>query len=404
MNYLSFAFRNLRKKGIRTYLTLIGIFIGILAVVSLIGLGDAMKGAITSQFNVGSTEVISVQAGGLQYGAPGSGVIKPLNKEDVDAIDGLSFVEFAIGRNIETGKLEYNNILGVGSALSIEEGYEKEIYEITDDIKAEYGRLLKKGDSKKVVLGYNFYDGSTNGFGKDIIPGKDVLINDESFKVVGILEKKGSFIYDWIVFMYDNELNALIGNGDNVDFIQVKVRGKENIDRVKEEIENLMRHRRDVNKGEEDFQVSTAESSLATINSILGAIQAFIIIIASISIVVGSIGIINTMTTSVLERRKEIGIMKSIGAKNSQIFMLFFIESGFLGLVGGGLGVVFGTALSYIGTVAINSWLGSSIAPQINFSLIFFSLLGSFILGSIAGITPAMKAAKQNPVDALRGI
>jgi len=175
------------------------------------------------------------------------------------------------------------------------------------------------------------------------------------------------------------------------------------MNKAEEEIEKLMRQRRNVKIGEEDFSVTTPEATLETVNSVLGAIQAFIIIIASISIFVGSIGIVNTMTTSVLERKKEIGIMKAIGSRNSQIFMQFFVESGFLGLVGGVLGAVFGILIGYVGTLGINSWLGSEISFQISFPLIFFTLLGSFLIGAIAGIVPAMQAARQNPVEALRG-
>lgn len=403
MNHFLMALRNTKKKGVRSWLTLLGIFIGVLAVVSLITLGSGLKLAVASQFGVGSTEVIDVQAGGLQYGAPGSSVVTPLTKDDVDAIDKIDSVEFAIGRNLETISIEYNDRLVVGTAYSIEEGYEKEIYEITDDVEAEYGRLLKSGDFGKVFLGSGFYNGNTNGFGKDIIPGKKILINNQEYEVAGILKKKGSFIFDKTVFMYDDELNALAGNGDNVDLIAVKVKNKDLIPKAKEDIERLMRQRRGVNAGEEDFFVSTPEASLASVNSVINAIQAFVIIIASISILVGAIGIVNTMTTSVLERKKEIGTMKAVGAKNSQIFMQFFVESGFLGLIGGAAGAVFGVFIGYVGTVGINNWIGGSIKPGISLWLILFSLIGSFIVGALAGIVPAMKAAKQNPVEALRG-
>jgi putative ABC transport system permease protein len=162
-----------------------------------------------------------------------------------------------------------------------------------------------------------------------------------------------------------------------------------------------MRRRRDVDIGSEDFTVSTPEASLAQINQILNAIQIFVIIVASISILIGTVGIINTMTTSVLERRKEIGIMKSIGARNSQIFAQFFIESGFLGLIGGAAGILLGISLGFFGTLAINNFLGATTQPEINTSLILSALFGSFSIGALAGIFPAMKAAKQNPVQAL---
>jgi putative ABC transport system permease protein len=172
---------------------------------------------------------------------------------------------------------------------------------------------------------------------------------------------------------------------------------------TKEDIEKLLRERRDVKVGKEDFSVSTPESSLDQINGILNGVKIFIAIVASISILIGAIGIINTMTTSVLERRREIGIMKAIGARNENIFYQFFVESSLLGLVGGIAGALFGTFIGFVGTIGINAWVGADIQPTINFSLIFFSLLGSFLLGGLAGISPALEAAKQNPVEVIRG-
>jgi putative ABC transport system permease protein len=400
MNYFLFALRNLKRKGIRSWLTLLGICIGIMAVVSLISLGNGLNAAVMSQFGISSTEVISVQAGGLNYGPPGSGVVNPLTDDDVRAINGLTSVDYAFGENIATGKLEYNNILVVGSAFSVDEEYYKKYYEISD-VETEYGRLLKSGDSGKIVLGANFYEGKTNGFERTIVPGKKVLINNKNFEVVGVMKKTGSFIYDWAVFMPDTDLRKISSQGDAVDVITVKVKNKDLMERAKNDIEKLLRERRSVKIGSEDFSVSTPESSLEQVNQILGAIQIFVIIIASISIIIGVVGIVNTMMTSVLERRKEIGIMKSVGAKNSQIFSQFFIESGFLGFIGGGIGVLLGVAIGYIGTISLNSFLGSDTQPQISFSLIFFSLFGSFLIGALAGIFPAMKAAKENPVRAL---
>lgn len=403
MNYLVFSFKNLKRKGVRSWLTLLGILIGIAAVISLITVGAGLKTAVNAQFGASSTELITVQAGGTSYGPPGSGTVVPLTKSDAQAIEQLSTVEVAIPRNIEVGKLEYNNVVQFGYAATILEGREEKIYELEGNIKAEYGRLLKSGDNGKVMLGYSFYNGNTNGYGKDILPGKTVLIQDKSFEVVGIVEKQGSFILDGVVWIYDSDLDDLLGYGDEVSLIAVKVKDKKFMDKAKEDIEKLMRNRRDVKLGKEDFEVSTPEATLEDVNSILNGIQIFIIIIASISIFIGIIGIVNTMTTSVLERRKEIGIMKAIGAKNSQIFMQFFIESGLLGLVGGAIGIILGLILGYAGIGAINSFIGSETSPQINYLLILFSLIGSFVIGSLAGIFPAMQAAKQNPVDALRG-
>jgi len=128
-----------------------------------------------------------------------------------------------------------------------------------------------------------------------------------------------------------------------------------------------------------------------------------IIIIASISVFIGALGIVNTMTTSVLERKKEIGIMKSIGARNEHVFFQFFIESGLLGLIGGIVGAIFGTLIGVLGVAGINNFIGAELKPTVDFVLIFFTLLGSFIIGAVSGIIPAMNASKENPVEALRG-
>ena len=402
-DYLILALKNLKHRGIRSWLTLLGIFIGITAVVSLIGLGAGLQAAVGAQFGISSTQVISVKAGGLSsFGPPGSGAVNKLTIDDADAIDGLSSVETAFPRILSSSKIEFNNIVELGMSMSTPGGKNRKLsYEILD-LEVETGRMLKDGDVNKVVLGYNFWkDG--NVFIRMIVPGKSVLVQDKKFIVVGTLKKTGSLVFDSMVLMNEEPLRDLMDYGDDVDVIGVKVRSEDVMDRAKEDIEKLMRKRRDVKIGKEDFEVSTPDSMMDTVNSVLGGVQAFIIIIASISILVGALGIVNTMTTSVLERRKEIGIMKAIGAKNSQIFMQFFFESGMLGLMGGIVGSIFGTLVSILGVIGINNFLGAELSPVIDFILIGGALTGSFIIGAVAGIVPAMNAAKQNPVEALRG-
>jgi len=402
-DYFALSLKNLKHRGIRSWLTLLGIFIGILAVVSLISLGNGLQLGVMSQFGLSSTEVISVQAGGLNsYGPPGAGAVNPLTEKDAEAIEKLSLVDKAIPRYLPSGKLEFNDKVSFGMAMSVPDSPNRKLtYEILD-LETEAGRLLKDGDVNKVVLGNNF-NTDKNGFDKKISVGNTILLQDKKFQVVGITKKKGSFIFDNIVYVNEEPLKDLMNIGDEVDMIEVKVKNKDSMEKAKEDIEKLLRKRRGVKKGEEDFEVSTPESSLETVNSILGGIQAFIIVIASMSILVGALGIVNTMTTSVLERKKQIGIMKAIGARNKDIFYNFFIEAGLMGLIGGFFGIVFGLLIGYFGTIGINSFIGTSVKPEIDFIFIFLVLISSFLIGSVAGITPAMNAAKQNPVEALRG-
>ena len=405
LDFFSLALKNLKHRGIRSWLTLLGIFIGVTAVVSLISLGNGLQMAVASQLGVSANELITVQAGGLSaYGPPGSNVVDSLTQGDVDAIERLSSVENAVRRNIDSGRIEFNdNVIFryVGSVPNNKEDRDL-IYEQLN-MEVLLGRFIKEGDSGKVVLGYNFYDKKEDWGGKSITPGKTISINDKNFQVIGITDKVGSMMMDNIVIMNENDMKDLYGFEDKADMIIVEPKNKEKLQKTKEDIEKLLRNRRGVKEGEEDFEVSTPEATLSTVNNIIGGVQIFIAIVAFISVFIGIIGIVNTMTTSVLERKKEIGIMKSVGAKNSHIFFQFFIESSLLGLVGGIVGAIFGTLIGFLGTVGMNNFLGTELTISINFLLIFFTLLGSFLIGGIAGIIPAMQAAKQNPVEALKG-
>jgi putative ABC transport system permease protein len=398
---LILAGKNLSHRGLRSWLTLLGIFIGVTAVVSLISLGDSLQLAVSSQFGVSQTEVISVQAGGIAMtGPPGSGVVDPLVVDDVDTIRKLGSVKRAVRRNILSGKLEYNDHIVFGYASTIPSGKDRDfIYEqVGEGVVA--GRLIKETDSRKVLLGYNFYVDKA-GLEKAILPGKKILLQDKEFEVVGFLEKKGSFIFDNAVFMNEDDAENLWRFGDEVDVIVVQPKDKDEMDETKADIEKALRRSRGVKEGEEDFNVQTPEASMAAIGGILDAVTAFIAMVAAISIFIGSLGIVNTMTTSVLERRKDIGIMKSVGATNFQVFMQFFLESSLLGLVGGFVGACVGTLIGVGGVVGINNWLGTEMGLNIDYMLIGFALLGSFLIGGIAGIVPAMNAARQHPVEAL---
>lgn len=403
LDYFLLAFNNLKHRGLRSWLTLLGIVIGVTAVVALISLGSGLKLAVSSQFGISTTEILTLQAGGISgFGPPGSNVANSLNINDVGSIKKLSSVKRVIGRNMASGKLEYNNNVIFGQIGNIPDGDNRNFMYRMLKFKVKKGRFLKDSDMGKVFLGYNFYIDKV-GLGKKIIPGKKVLINGKKLEVAGILDKKGSLIFDNMIFMNKKDMKDLFDYGDKVDIIIIQTRDKNNIEKTKKDVEKLMRERRNVKAGEEDFNVSTPEAIMATVNNILKGVQIFIVLIASISIFIGGLGIVNTMTTSVLERKKEIGIMKSIGAKNNQIFLQFLIESGLLGLIGGFIGAFFGIIIGIVGINALNNFLGAELNFTIDYMLIFYALLGSFIIGAVAGIIPAMNAAKQNPVEALRG-
>ncbi len=397
------SFKNLKHRGLRSWLTLLGIFIGVMAVVSLISLGNGLQAAVSSQFGISNTNLLTVQASGVTgYGPPGSGTVVPLTTKDLDAIKKLSSVKRAISRDIVPVKATYNKKVGFTYATNIPDGQDRQFVYDQIEAKTISGRLLKDGDMGKVVVGYNFGTDS-NDFGKAIVPGNSIVVENKSYQVLGILERQGSFIFDNVIYMNSNDLNSISNYGDKVDLIAVEPIDSSSINKTKNDVENLLLKRRDVKRDAENFQISTPQASLDQVNQIIGGVQIFIVIVASISIFIGSLGIVNTMTTSVLERRKDIGIMKSIGATNKQIFLQFFIESSLLGLVGGLVGAVAGEILGIVGTIGINSFINGNLPITINFGLLFSALIGSFLIGGIAGIVPAFRAATQRPVEALRG-
>ncbi len=403
-DYFVLAFKNLKKRGARSWLTLLGILIGVAAVVSLISLGNGLKDAVNSQFNIGSTEVLAVQAGGINsYGPPGSGAAKPVTVQDAEAISKLSNVEVVIPRNIRNVKIEFNKKTLFTYATNIPDNQKNANYVYQfNGIKIDRGKLLSAGDRGVVMIGNGLADGNKNGLGRDLKIGDTIKINGRNFRIQGIAQKTGSLIYDNVVYMNEVDMKNLLGYGDEVDIIAVKVIDKSLMNQTKTDIERLMRQRRNVKVGQEDFDVTTPQATLASVNSIISGIQVFIIIIASISILVGAIGITNTMMTSVMERRREIGIMKAIGARNEHVFYQFFIEAGLLGLIGGIVGALLGITIGYAGTTSLNAFLGSSTQPQISFWLISFTILGSFLIGAFSGFIPAIRAAKENPVEEIR--
>lgn len=405
IDYFNIAFNGIKRRKIRSWLTMIGIFIGIAAVISLIGLGEGLRIAITSQFGFLGSDVLSVRASGINFaGPPGQGVIEPLNEDVSKKISKISNVEAAFNRYIDSGTIKFNNKQTMALFGSVPLGRDRKIFYKIINLDVGQGRLLKDGDNNKVILGHHYIE--DDHFGRRMRVGDQVLINDKKTEIIGFLEKKGSFIFDNIILLNeDYMINQLGVDKDEVDVIAVKVNDERKIDRTKENIEKLLRKERDVKKGEENFEVDSPQNTIAALNSTLFAVQLFVYIIAAISLLVGGIGIMNTMYTSVLERTKEIGIMKSIGAKNSSIFTIFFIESGFLGFVGGVIGIIIGLILSYgmafIGRATLGSQL---IQAHVSLVLIVSTLIFSFILGTLFGALPALQASKLIPVESLRSI
>jgi len=401
-DYFLLALGNLRHRGLRSWLTILGVFIGIAAVVSLIGMGQGLEAAITGQLGGLSVDILDVQNKGVGFAPPGSTVIDKLNDHDIRIIESVQGVEKVIPRLIKVGSLEYNDIAGFGYAMDIpqDEDFREFIYD-RFSFEAEEGRLLRAEDTGKVMLGNNFL--TMDDFEKDFKVGKTVKINKNNFEIVGFLEKTDNFQFNSLVFMNNNDLEELFDAEGEYDLIAVQVTDKDDIEFVAEDIEDRLRRDRSEKEGEETFSVETPLQSLAAVNNILNIINLIVIGIAMISLFVGGIGIANTMYTSVVERTKEIGVMKAVGARNRDILYIFLIESGMLGLVGGIAGAIIGLGGSLLVSGVANQALGGDLFKvAISYPLLFGAVSFSFVVGVASGIIPAIQASKLNVVDALR--
>ena len=401
-DHIKYSLKNIQHRKLRSWLTMIGIFIGIAAVVSLIGLGEGLKAAITGQFGMLAPDILRISPGGFGQGGPPSATQNPLDAKLVGKIENLKEIKSAAGRLTDFGKAEYNGKIAFGVAMSMPDGDARELIRYTVNYEAGKGRLLKDGDTGVIVIGANVANKDT--FGKEVHVSNTVKINDKSFRVIGILKKKDSFMVDGTVMMNEDDHRRALDRESNIyDMIAARINPSYSTESAQASVERLMRKERNVRQGEEDFEVVNPKSVIESINSTMFAVQLFVYIIAFISIIVGGIGIMTTMYTAVIERTKEIGIMKAIGATNKTIFILFFIESGFMGMTGGIIGVILGFALAHGLAAAGRAALGFELLQaSISIYVIIGSLIFSFLLGTVFGTYPAYKAAKMHPVDAMR--
>jgi putative ABC transport system permease protein len=399
-DYFSLAFNNLKRRKLRSWLTMIGIFIGIAAVVALISLGQGLQGYITGEFEKLGKDKIMIMPS--VFAPPGSITAESLilTDKDLEFIKDINGVKSAIGYVSKYGQVNFKDqseIVFVGGLAPEDNKFWQEM----GFADLEDGRDLRKGEKYKAIVGYNhIYE---DLWKKSLQVGDTIEIENQEFKIVGVMEKIGNSEDDKSVFIPKETFREVFDVPKEESVIMVQTASGYDPEDVAEIIEKKLRKFREEKEDQETFTVQTSEQLLETFSNIFAVVQAVLVGIAAISLLVGGIGIMNTMYTSVLERTKEIGTMKAIGAKNSDILWIFLFESGLLGLVGGAIGILIGVGLAkgteYVATTALGT-------PFLQASLPLYLIVGalafSFLIGTASGILPAMQAAKLKPADALR--
>ncbi|MFH1431135.1 MAG: ABC transporter permease [Nanoarchaeota archaeon] len=399
-HYFFLAFNNLRRRKLRSWLTILGIFIGIASIVAFITLGQGLENYINEQFEQVGTNIIMImgKAGSVVSPIASSISDKPLTKRDVDLINKISGVDIASAMIICPTQIKFGKETEGLLLYGMEPKDIDELFGHLSSFKIDKGRQLKESDKYVAVVGSRFNE----IYKKEIDIGSKVEIDKEEFKIIGILKSIGNPQDDKSIYVPNDILREITNEPDKVSMIYVQTE-KGKAEETAKRIETKMRKDRDEKEGEESFSVSTSEQLLETFGNILGVVQAVFIGIAAISLLVGGIGIMNTMYTSVLERTKEIGTMKAVGAKNSDILFIFLIESGLIGFIGGLIGLILGMGISKTVEYVVVNFYGITLLKIIfEPTMIFFVLGFSFIVGCIAGTLPAFQASKLKPADALR--
>jgi putative ABC transport system permease protein len=407
-NILIEALENLSANKLRSILTVLGIVIGVAAVIAMLSIGRGAQDSITSRIESMGTNLIYITPGststsGVQSAMGSAGT---LTLDDTEALTGLPNV-VAVASSTENmvqvvyqGNNTRTRLMGVTPE-----------YVTVSSMTLADGEFISESNqasrSLVVVLGSGVAEdlfGSTEG-----LVGQKVRLNGQSYKVVGVLASKGGTGFmnqdDQVFVPLSTALYRLVGGmrfrGSSViSQITVKASSNKTVDKVVENVTLIMRELHGTIEGSDDFTVTSQKDTLAAATEVSDTLTLFLGGIAGISLAVGGIGVMNIMLTTVTERTHEIGLRKAIGARRHDIMIQFLVESMVLSLIGGLIGAGFGWAVARLmGQVTLS---GSTITPSVGLDSVLLATTFSIAVGLFFGIYPATRAARLQPVDALR--
>lgn len=398
--YLKIAIKNLKTRQLRSWLTILGIIIGVFLIMSLLSLSQGLKNTILNQLKAVGTDIIMIMPGNVSDMITTMMGGSELTEEDLNVIKDTKGVEAVIPNIYKAQIMKYQNQSKTVILWGVDIRNSLSIYEEDIGMKLAEGRWPVPG-RREIIVG--------SLVPTDVFPGMKMNtqanIKGRQFEVVGVFKSRGNKQDDSMVGIDLNIYQEITGDREGAPQAIAKVSLGYSVNQVAKDIKTNLEEnakRRSGQKEESAYSVLTSESLSAMVGSIMGIIQVVVFVFGGIAVLVGGIGIMNTMYTSVRERTKEIGILKAVGAKNSNIVLIFLMEAGIIGLVGGLGGMIPGLGLAklieFIGQLHPVMYIEASITPGI----ILFGLLFSFGVGCLSGFFPARSAAKLKPVDALR--
>ncbi len=395
---LHMALREIRRNTMRSFLTMLGVVIGVGAVIAMVSIGQGATASVTQRISaLGDNLLILSPGADRHHGAPSSGTT-PFDMQDVSAIrkqiSGLKAIAPTSAKGIVA-------VYGNTNWRTQVYGSTQEFFEVRNYTIAQ-GRLLnaqdEAGAASVCVIGETT---RKELFGKESPLGAAIRLGRTPCTVVGVLTAKGSSAMgsdqdDLIVMPLTAVQRRIVGNRD-IPTIFLSVANKDDTTRVKSQIESLMRERRHIAPGAaDDFNVRDMQEIVDAVSQTTGALTALLGAIAAVSLLVGGIGIMNIMLVSVTERTREIGIRLAIGALGNEVLLQFLVEAIVLATMGGVIGVLLGMVGAYAATHSMG--LPFVVSPGLTLLAFVFSAL----VGVLFGYLPARKAARLNPIDALR--
>ena len=407
---VNMAIKSLLATKARSFLTMLGIIIGVGSVILIMSIGAGAQSLILNQLESLGTNLLIIVPGASEEGDPPPSMmgitITSLTYEDY-----LSIKDPVKVPNV-SGVVAYAQ--NVGTVSWKNESYDTNIYGVNAGYRnVEGGELIagrfftedeERNLSKVIVLGFVV---KKELFGDSNAVGEKVKIKKQVFTVIGVMEEKGVVAfqdYDDLVLIPVRSVQKLISGTNHLGLIRVKINHEDNIAQAIKDIEFTLRDNHDINNqsgGEDDFSVRSGNDALAMISTVTDSLKYFLAMMASLSLFVGGIGIMNIMLVSVTERTSEIGLRKAVGAKRANIITQFLVEAIAITLIGGSIGMIGGIIISYLVAVVANL-LGYTWDFVVTFTSISAAITVSVGVGLFFGIYPANKASKLDPIEALR--